>query len=118
MTKDEARKFANAWIAAWNAHDLESILAHYDDAVELTSPVVVEVLGLPDGRVKGKQNLRRYFQRGLEAHPTLHFELQDVLCGLRSVVLYYGNQRGSRTAEFMEFSQDGRVVRVVANYSA
>lgn len=118
MTKDEARKFADAWIAAWNARDLESILAHYDDAVELTSPVVVEVLGLPDGRVKGKQNLRRYFQRGLEAHPNLHFELADVLCGLSSVVLYYGNQRGSRTAEFMEFSQGGRVVRVVANYSA
>ncbi len=118
MTNNEAREFAIAWIADWNARDLESILAHYHDAVELTSPVVIEVLDLPDGRVKGKQNLRRYFQRGLEAHPSLHLELEDVLCGLSSVVLYYRNQRGGRTAEFMEFSQDGRVMRVAANYSA
>jgi len=27
---------AQEWIAAWNAHDLERILAHYADDVELT----------------------------------------------------------------------------------
>jgi hypothetical protein len=41
-----------------------------------------------------------------------------VLCGLNSVVLYYKNQKGTRTAEFMELSVAGKVARVVANYSA
>jgi hypothetical protein len=36
---------------------------------------------------------------------------------LSSIVLYYENQRGTRTGEFMEFDADGKVVRVVANYS-
>ena len=28
MTRDEAWKLAEHWIAAWNAHDLDLILAH------------------------------------------------------------------------------------------
>jgi len=66
----------------------------------------------------GKTNLRAYFQRGLEAFPELHFQLEEVLWGLYSVVLYYTNHKGTRTAEFMELSAEGRVVRVVANYNA
>jgi predicted ester cyclase len=117
MTKDEAKKFAEEWIAAWNAHDLERILGHYEEAVELTSPVAAQLLGKADGKVMGKANLRAYFQRGLEAFPELRFRLEEVLVGLNSVVLYYTNQKGTHSAEFMEFSANGKVARVVANYS-
>ena len=116
MTKDEAWKLAKEWVAAWNAHDLEAILAHYDEAVELTSPVAAQLLGVADGRVVGKANLRAYFRRGLEAYPELRFELEDVMWGLNSVVLCYKNQKGTRSAEFMELSASGKVGRVVANY--
>ena len=118
MTKEEAWKLANEWIAAWNAHDLDAILAHYEDGIELTSPAAAQLLGRADGKVVGKANLRAYFQRGLEAYPELRFELEDVLWGLNSVVLYYKNQKRTRTAEFMEVSASGKVARVVANYSA
>jgi predicted ester cyclase len=116
VTRDEAWSLANLWVVAWNAHDLELIMTHYDDAAELTSPVAAELLGTSDGKVVGKENLRAYFRRGLEAYPELHFRLVDVLCGVNSVVLYYTNQRGTRTAEFMEVSAMGKVARVVANY--
>jgi predicted ester cyclase len=118
VTKEEAWSLANHWVAAWNAHDLDLIMSHYDDAIELTSPVAAKLLEKPDGKVIGKANLRAYFQRGLEAYPDLHFHLEDVLFGLSSVVLYYKNQKGTRTGEFMELSASGRVVRVVANYNA
>jgi predicted ester cyclase len=118
VTKDDALNLANHWVAAWNAHDLDSIMTHYDDAVELTSPVAAKLLGTSNGKVVGKANLRAYFQRGLEAYPELHFHVEDVLWGLNSVVLYYTNQKGTRTAEFMELSATGKVVRVVANYNA
>jgi|SRR5271170_6069371 len=118
MTKDDASILANHWVAAWNAHDLELILTHYDDAVELISPVAAQLLGMPDGKVTGKANLRAYFQRGLEAYPELHFQLENVLWGVSSVVLYYINHRGTHAAEFMELSATGKVTRVVANYSS
>jgi hypothetical protein len=118
MTRDEAWKLAEHWIAAWNAHDLDLIMTHYEDAVELTSPVVAQLLGTPAGKVIGKANLKAYFQRGLEAYPELHFRLEDVFLGVSSVVLFYTNQKGGRTAEFMELSAIGKVARVVANYGA
>jgi predicted ester cyclase len=93
-------------------------MEHYEDAIELTSPVAARLLGSSDGKVIGKANLRAYFQRGLEAYPEIDFRLEDVLWGVTSVVLYYTNQKGTRTAEFMELSARGKVTRVVANYGA
>jgi hypothetical protein len=118
VTRDEAWKLAEHWIAAWNAHDLDLILAHYEDAIELTSPAAAQLLGTADGKVIGKASLKAYFRRGLEAYPELHFRLNDLLLGVSSVVLYYTNQKGTHTAEFMEFSANGKVARVAANYSA
>jgi hypothetical protein len=118
MTKDQAWNLANQWVAAWNAHDLDMIMAHYEDTVELTSPVAAQLLGTPDGKVVGKANLRAYFQRGLQAYPELNFRLEDVLWGVNSMVLYYANQKGTRTAEFMQLTAAVKVARVVANYSA
>jgi predicted ester cyclase len=116
VTRDEIRQLAENWVAAWNAHDLEGIISHYDERVELFSPVA-EHLGIPNGKVTGKVSLREYFQRGLEAYPELHFDLKDVLAGLNSLVLYYTNQKGTRTAEFMDLGAGGKVTRVVAHYS-
>jgi hypothetical protein len=118
LTKDDAWDLANHWVASWNGHDLDKIMTHYDDAVELTSPVAAQLLGARGGTVVGKANLRAYFQRGLEAYPELRFDLEDVLWGVNSLVLYYKNQKGGRTAEFMELSAGGKVCRVVAHYSA
>ena len=116
VTKEDAWNLANQWVAAWNAHDLDLIMMHYDDAVELTSPVAAQLLSTSDGKVAGKANVRAYFQRGLSAYPELRFGLEDVLWGVNSVVFYYTNHKGTRTAEFMELSASGKVVRVVANY--
>jgi SnoaL-like domain len=118
LSAAEARTFATDWIAAWNFHDLDAILSHYSPNVVLTSPVAAQLLGTPDGQVRGLANLRDYFQRGLTAYPDLRFELKDALAGLSSVVLYYTNQKGTHSAEFMEFGADRKVTRVVANYSA
>jgi ketosteroid isomerase-like protein len=85
VTKVEALKLAHEWIASWNAHDLERILAHYEDEVELISPVAARLLETPEGRISGKTHLRAYFQRGLEAYPNLQFHLEDVLLGVHSV---------------------------------
>ena len=117
MTRDEAWSLADHWVAAWNAHDLDLIMTHYEDSIELTSPVAAQLLGAPDGRVVGKENLRAYFRRGLDAYPDLRFQLEDVLWGISSVVLYYTNQKGTHSAEFMELSAAGKVKRVVANYN-
>ena len=117
LTKTEVAEFAEDWISAWNAHDLERIMSHYDDNVELISPAAAQILNDPNGRVIGKDALRSYFKKGLDAYPNLEFTLKDIMWGLNSIVLYYVNQRGTCTGEYMEVSPAGKVSRVVANYS-
>jgi hypothetical protein len=112
-----ARQFAQEWVDAWNSHDLDRIMSHYDDDVALTSPVALNLLKNGDGVIRGKAALRDYFTRGLEAYPQLRFDLLDVLWGVETIVLCYANNvRGSKTAEVMRLSSDGKIRRVWANY--
>jgi hypothetical protein len=110
--------FAQNWIAAWNARDLDRILDHYAADVTLTSPAASRLLNDPLGTVSGISALRGYFRRGLEAFPDFKFELIEVFTGISSVVLVFKNQRGTHTAEYMEFDAKGKITRVSANYSA
>src|SRR5580698_8965250 len=84
--------------------------------VVLISPAAAKILDDSSGTVEGKAALRSYFKRGLELYPNLYFELLDLMHGLSSIVLCYKNQKGTKTAEFMEF-KNGQIIRVVANYS-
>lgn len=118
LTEADARQFADHWIQAWNSHDLDAILSHYAPDVALISPTAARILQEPSGTVSGIDALRRYFSRGLEAYPNLTFELLDILWGVSSILLYYKNQNGTKTGEFMELDGNGKVSRVVANYSA
>ena len=118
MTEDEARSFAAEWIEAWNSHDLDRIMAHYAEDLVLVSPIAAQLLNDPAGMVRGKDSLREYFQKGLNAFPQLRFDLIEVMRGLSSIVLYYKNQKGTKSGEFMELNPQRKITRVVANYSA
>jgi len=111
-----ARQLTNDWVDAWNSHDLERILSHYDDGVVLISPVALKLLN-GDGTVRGKAALRKYFSRGLDAFPDLRFDLIDVLWGTETIVIYYfNNVRGSKTAEVILMNSAGKIRHVWANY--
>jgi hypothetical protein len=117
LTAEEAREFAKHWVQAWNSHNLDEIMSHYAAEAILVSPVAAKILSDPSGTVAGKEAIRAYFKRGLEAYPNLEFALIDVMWGLSSVVLYYVNQKATKSAEFMEIDAERKVIRVVANYS-
>jgi hypothetical protein len=117
LSETDARQFADHWIQAWNSHDLDDIMSHYAAEVVLTSPTAAKLLVDSSGTIKGKEAVRNYFEKGLQAFPNLNFELLDVMWGISSVVLYYLNQKGSKTGEFMEFDANQKIARVVANYT-
>jgi hypothetical protein len=62
MTKDEARKFASAWLPAWTGNDPEKLAAFYSDDALYLDP------GIPGG-VKGKAQLIAYFGKLLAQNP-------------------------------------------------
>jgi hypothetical protein len=114
MEQQRAEEFAKEWIAAWNAHDLERILSHYDDDFEMNSPVIVS-FGEPSGMLKGKQAVGRYWAAALSKYPSLHFDLRHVLTGVSSVALIYEGVRGLST-EVFHFAPSGKVLRAFAHY--
>ncbi len=113
-----ASELAQEWVAAWNARDLDAILAHYGEGIVFSSPFVAKLSGDPSGTLHGKAALREYFARGLAAYPDLRFELLRVLSGVDSVTLYYRSVNGLYAAEAMQVGEDGLVHRVWAHYGA
>lgn len=109
-------KFAEEWIASWNAHDVERILRHYAEAVEYHSPFIAKLGGSPDGRLEGKAELRDYIERGLAIFPELKFTLLGVYAGMGSVVLNYQSVRNLVAAETFVFDDEGRVIQVFCHY--
>ena len=114
-----AEAFARHWIVDWNAHDLEHILAHYADDFEMTSPLIVERMGVSSGRLRGKEAIRSYWSQGLAATPLLRFELLNVMVGVHAVAIVYDSVTLSRTViERIEFDEQRRAVRAEALHGA
>jgi hypothetical protein len=114
MTGEEARAFADEWIAAWNSHDLDRVLSHYSPEVVFLSPIAQKVVG--NGRVVGIHALRSYWGKALATLPQLKFELLNVLVGHACLTILYMNHRNQQAAETFEFANDGKVVRSCACY--
>jgi ketosteroid isomerase-like protein len=115
MTDPQA--LGRRWIDAWNDRDLEAILEHYADDIELRSPRVAERFGTADGRLRGKGRLREYFALGL-AKPDLRFELVEVLEGPGTMTVVYRRESGALVADCSELDSDGRITRMIACYGA
>jgi len=112
----DAQAFAEEWVAAWNAHDLDRILAHYSDDFEIITPMIKMSLGVDTGSLVGKPAISDYWRVALEKMPDLHFELLDVCEGVNSVAVYYKSVMDKRAIEVMEFGAEGKVERVVVHY--
>ena len=118
MTHDDAHRWAEEWVSAWNRHDVDAVLAHFADDVEFCSPVAATVTGDPSGVVHGRDALRRYWTTALAARPDLHFELDDVHLGVDCISIQYRNQAGRHVTEMAVFDGDGMVVRGWGLYDA
>jgi ketosteroid isomerase-like protein len=112
-----AQTFASDWIASWNSHDMERILAHYTDDFEMSSPLIVERVGLPEGKLKGKPPIREYWLTSLSMTPPLQFELVDVFVGVEEITIYYNNVGRRLVAETLFINSSGKATRGFAQWS-
>ena len=93
-------------------------MALYSPEIVFQTPTVIDTLGIPDGRVSGATALREHFQRGLERLPDLHFELEQIYVGVRSLAMTYRWADGTPVAELHEYDDDDALIeRVQALYT-
>ena len=118
IAREWALEFAREWIDAWNSHDLDRILSHYTDDVEVSSPLVFERLNKPDGVVKGKDAVREYWRPSMALEPPLEFELLDVLVGVDQITLYYRSAGRRVVGETLLIDASGKATRGTVQWSA
>jgi ketosteroid isomerase-like protein len=117
MEQAFAEHFAAEWIDAFNAHDLDRVLSHYEDDFEMSSPVIVQVAGEPSGTLRGKSAVGAYWKKALALIPDLKFELLSILVGVNGITLYYKGARGGLVAEVLHFGPNQKVTRASAYYA-
>lgn len=116
MTPEDAHRFAQSWLAGWNAHDLDAVLSHFDDDAVFISPVAAQLLPDTAGQLKGKDAIRRYWTIGLERIPDLHFEIVHVYTGLDVIVINYRNHVGGLVNEVLHLDNAGLVTYGAGTY--
>lgn len=119
LSEARAREIAEAWVAAWNARDLEAILSHYAEDVVFASPTVVTRYGEPSGVLRGKKALREHFRRGLETFgKNVKFTLLEVFTGVNGYTVYYSRETGATVIDTVIINSAGKGVQVHAHYHA
>ena len=116
-----ASAWANRWIEAWNALDVESVLALFADDCQFRSPKAAAITGC--GTVIGKPALRAYWTRAIENIAHLRFTLSSAHWDgvQRTLLIRYTAELGVlriQAAEVFDFHADGSVACGTAFYGA
>ncbi|MGV9011003.1 MAG: nuclear transport factor 2 family protein [Flavobacteriales bacterium] len=85
-------RIAHEWFNAFNAHDLEALLALYADDAEHYSPKLYALRPATNGMVKGKAALRDWWRDAFHRLPTLRYELKRLIADKGDVFMEYTRQ--------------------------
>jgi len=113
MTQD-TRALAQAWLAAFEARDLDALLALYSDDATHTSPKIRERHPETGGALHGKTAMRAWWQDAFDRLPSLCYVMTQITAGLDSVVLEYIRRLdGAPDLPISESFdvRDGRIIR-------
>ncbi|MCW8930270.1 MAG: nuclear transport factor 2 family protein [Gammaproteobacteria bacterium] len=116
ITEEQAQQFAKNWIDAWNSHDIDAVISHYDDDIEYFSVFLTKLTNNTEGVLHGKENVKDYLTKGLQAYPDLHFSLKNIFMGVKSITLEYQSVNNFLAAEVFELNNKGLVSRVQCHY--
>jgi len=75
MRAEDLNNIAIKWFAAFNEHNLENLLALYDDHAQHYSPKLKIRQPESNGLIKGKAALRAWWQDAFDRLPSLQYEV-------------------------------------------
>lgn len=104
---------ATAWMDAFNAKDLERLLALYDDNAQHYSPKLKIRQPETNGLVTGKQAMRTWWRDAFERLPTLFYKVNSLTANNDRVFMEYvrevENEEDMLIAEVLEV-RNGKIV--------
>ena len=72
-------RIVEEWLAAWNAHDVEGVGAHFAEDAEFVSPSVLAMGFDPRGVLRGRAAIAAQAKAAFARYPNLRFEVETVL---------------------------------------
>ena len=94
------------WLSAFNAHNLEELLALYSNAAVHFSPKLKIRQPATGGFIKGKDALRKWWRDALDRLPTLHYKLVSLTGNGERIFMEYirqvAGEQDMRVAEVLE----------------
>lgn len=108
-----SKQIAESWMAAFNGHDLEKLLALYADNAEHFSPKLLERMPETKGLIKGKTALRDWWSDAFLRLPSLHYKPTNFIAESDSVFMEYirsvQGERDLKVGEVLEI-KNGLIV--------
>ncbi len=89
MTSEQNKEIAQRWFAAFNEHNLDKLLALYDEQAEHYSPKLKIRQPETKGLVKGKAALRAWWQDSFDRLPTLWYDVKKLTADDEQVFMEY-----------------------------
>jgi ketosteroid isomerase-like protein len=89
MDKNPTITIAHQWFEAFNAHDLEKLLALYADDAQHYSPKLKIRQPDTNGLITGKDALRSWWRDSFDRLPSLRYEPQKFIADDSSVFMEY-----------------------------
>jgi ketosteroid isomerase-like protein len=83
------KRIARKWFDAFNAHDLESLLALYHENAEHFSPKLKVHRPETQGLIRGKDALRSWWRDAFERLPSLRYEVVKLTADEEQVFMEY-----------------------------
>lgn len=85
----DTRTIAEAWLAAFEARDLDALLALYADEATHTSPKIRALHPETGGKLVGKPAMRAWWADAFQRLPGLRYIKTSITAGAESVFLEY-----------------------------
>jgi ketosteroid isomerase-like protein len=89
MSSQNNKLIATKWFEAFNEHDLEKLLALYNDNAQHFSPKLKLRLPETNGLIKGKQALRDWWKDSFDRLPSLRYEVIKLTADEEQVFMEY-----------------------------
>lgn len=89
MIPERNKSIAQHWLAAFNKHNLENLLALYDENAEHYSPKLKTRQPETKGLIKGKAALRSWWKDAFDRLPTLRYEVRKLTADEEQVFMEY-----------------------------
>ena len=101
------------WFAAFNEHNLETLLSLYDDCARHYSPKLKIRMPETNGFITGKAALRQWWQDAFTRLPGLHYKIENLTANEQRIFMEYTRQvpgeKDLMVAEVLEI-KNGKII--------